>query len=125
MKFYTIEGDILNDGGAAADYGSARSIGPMKIGSTYAFFKAGLKTFAVAGAELDRVYRRVLLVPARMCCGRGDLAVENIVLEKDGKQIAEIRMPGERAGKAALEEMKKIAPGASFTCPPKNMEDPA
>ena len=118
MKFYTVSGENWPDGILDGEYKNARSIGALRIGSAHVFFKAKLKTYAVAGRDLERVYRRVMLVPARMCCGRGDLAVEYIVLEAGGRPVAQIQMPGERAGRAALEGIKEVAPEAEYRCPP-------
>ena len=117
MKFYDLSGGVCQDPQITPAYQNGRAIGPMRISPEYIFFRSGRKTYVIQSSDLDRIYRRVLLVPARMCCGRGDLAVENIVLEKDGKTIAQITMPGERAGKAALEELMKAAPHAQFGCP--------
>ena len=117
MKFYDLSGGVCSDPQIEPAYQNGRAIGPMRISSDHVFFRSGRKTYVIQASDLDRIYRRVLLVPARMCCGRGELAVENIVLEKDGKTLAQIRMPGERAGKAAFEELKKTAPHAQFGCP--------
>ena len=58
-----------------------------------------------------------MLVPARMCCGRGNLAVENMVFCEGERELVQIQLPGEKAAKAALAELKTKIPGAVFTAP--------
>ncbi len=117
MKFFTVAGEGISDVMLENEYMNSRSIGKLKIGDAHLFFRSGFKTYTLAGKDLERVYRRVMLVPARMCCGRGELAVEHIVLETGGSVAAQIQMPGERAAKAALEAIKAIAPDAQYRCP--------
>jgi len=61
-----------------------------------------------------------MLVPARLCCGRGELEVENLVICTDAGEAAQIQLPGAKAGKLLLEELKKRLPDAEFT--PGNSE---
>ena len=117
MKFFNVAGESISNRNLENEYSNSRSIGTLKIGSSHLFFRSGFKTYTLAGKDLERVYRRVMLVPARMCCGRGELAIEHIVLEAGGSVAAQIQMPGEKAGKAALEAIKAIAPDAQYRCP--------
>jgi len=63
------------------------------------------------------VFRRVLLIPAKMCCGKGDFEVENIVICTAEGEKAQIQLPGERAGKIMLEELTRLAPNAEVGKP--------
>jgi len=117
MKFYPVTDTNTDEAALAADYKTAHAIGAMRIGQSAVFFRSGLKTFYLPFSCVTRCFRRVMLVPARMCCGRGNLAVENVVLCEGDRELAQIQLPGEKAGKAALEELKTKIPGAVFTAP--------
>ena len=120
MKYYSISGEIVSGKAPEDDYKKAHAIGNLRIGDEALFFRARLKTYYVPYEAVKRCFRRVRLVPARMCCGRGDLAVESMVICDESGEIADIQMPGEKAGKLALEELKRKIPGAVFTAPLKN-----
>lgn len=110
MKFNplvsTAADDIL-----AAEYKSGRDIGGITLGDTCLFFKVRLKVNYIPYADITRVFRRVQLVQTKMCCGKGNLEIENIVIcGPDETEIAQIQLPGERAGVIVLEEIAKMDP---------------
>ena len=125
MKFYPVKNQAPPETPLREDYRNGREIGPARLGAELLYFRAGLKTWYLPYSELRRCYRRVTLVPAKLCCGEGELTFESLVIEDGGGQLAELRMPGSRAGKALLEELKRRAPGAEFSCPPKAAEETA
>ena len=99
MKFNplatTVAEEIL-----AGEYKSGREIGGMTLGNTCLFVKARLKVSYIPQ-----------LVQTKMCCGKGDLEIENIVIcGPDEAEIAQIQLPGSRAGVIALEEIAKLGP---------------
>ena len=111
----------IDDAVLRNEYRSGRAIGVIRLGESVLFFRAKLKTYYVPYSGITRVFRRVQLVPARMCCGRGDLSIENLVIcGRDEAEIAQIQLPGDRAGKALIEELKVRIPDIPFTCPPKS-----
>lgn len=111
----------IDDAVLRNEYRSGRAIGVIRLGESVLFFRAKLKTYYVPYSGITRVFRRVQLVPARMCCGRGDLSIENLVIcGRDETEIAQIQLPGDRAGKALIEELKVRIPDIPFTCPPKS-----
>ena len=116
MKFYQItapaEEAVLQE-----DYRNAHKIGVLSIGDAFLYFRIRLRTYFIPFTDIRRCFRRVMLVPARMCCGRGDLQVENLVICGDAGELAQIQLPGEKAGKAALAELREKIPGALFTKP--------
>lgn len=117
MKFCPVTDTRVNEAVLADEYAAAHAIGAMRIGQNVLFFRSGLKTCYIPFSCVTRCFRRVLLVPARMCCGRGNLPVENLVVCSEDRELAQIGLPGEKAGKAALEELKTKIPGALFTAP--------
>ena len=111
----------IDDAVLRNEYRSGRAIGVIRLGESVLFFRAKLKTYYVPYSGITRVFRRVQLVPARMCCGRGDLSIENLVIcGRDEAETAQIQLPGDRAGKAIIEELKVRIPDIPFTCPPKS-----
>jgi len=120
MKFYqvtSIEPDVAV---LTADHQSGREIGSIRLGKTYLFFKEKRKVYYIPYADIRRVFRRVVLVQARMCCGKGNLEVENLVVCGDSGELAQIQVPGARAGKILLEELSKLAPHAQIGKPKEN-----
>ena len=116
----------VDDTAALTDeYKEARQIGVIRIGQTCLFFRVRMKTYYIPYSEVTRCFRRVMLVPARMCCGRGDLSIENLVIcggaDENGqeKELAQIELPGDKAAKILMEELKQKMPGIPFVCPPK------
>ncbi len=109
MKYYpmtvTAENVVLE-----GDYAGARAIGNVKLGAAYFFFKEKRKVYYIPYSDITQCFRRVHLVQTKMCCGKGNLGVENIVICKDGAELAQIQLPGERAGKILLEEIAQRAP---------------
>ena len=70
MKFYSLY-EYTDAPDLTEEYSSARRIGSLGIGTEHLFFRLRLKTYFIPYTDIKRCYRRVLLVPARMCCGRG------------------------------------------------------
>ena len=109
MKFYPIT-TAAPDAALKSDYDAGRAIGNVQLGNTYLFFKEKRKMYYIPYGEVTRVFRRVMLVQTKMCCGKGNLEVENLVVCNDGGEIAQIQLPGSRAGVILLEEVAKRAP---------------
>jgi hypothetical protein len=59
-------------------------------------------------------------VPAKLCCGKGDLEVENLVICGDKGELAQIQLPGTRAAKVLMEELENLIPEAEFGRPSSN-----
>ena len=93
-----------------SDYAAGRAIGNVQLGNEFFFFKEKRKTYYIPYADMTRVFRRVLLIPATMCCGKGDFEVENLVICTAEGEKAQVQLPGERAGKILLEELARLAP---------------
>ena len=57
-----------------------------------------------------------MLVPAKLCCGKGELAVENLIICDEARELASVSLPGTRAAKALMEELQQRIPDAEFRC---------
>ena len=119
MKFYP-----LIDAGAEEDtealsseYKAAREIGKVRVGELRLYFRSGFKTYYIPYRDVRRCFRRVELIPAKMCCGKGDFELENIVICGESGELAQVQLPGERAGKALMEELSRRIPEAEFGKP--------
>ena len=116
MKFYPLTNELAAEV-VAAGYKEGREIGKVRLGSKCLYFRDKLKVYYIPYEDMTRVFRRVLLIPAKMCCGKGDFEVENIVICTAEGEKAQIQLPGERAGKILLEELTRLAPHAEVGKP--------
>ena len=102
------------------EYRSAREIGAVRIGTDHLFFKAGLKHYYIPYGEIKRCFRRVNSVPAKMCCGRGDLQIESLVISDDEGELAQVTLPGSKAARQLIDELKKKMPDTDFSAPKRD-----
>jgi len=116
MKFYPLTSELPAEV-LAAGYKEGREIGKARLGGKCLYVRDKLKVYYIPYEDITRVFRRVLLIPAKMCCGKGDFEVENIVVCHDEKELVQIQLPGERAGKIMLEELHRLAPHAEIGKP--------
>lgn len=116
MKFYSLEHtQTIEKQDMAQDYKQSREIGIVRLGKECLYFRRLRKVYYIPYTDIRRCFRRVMLVPAKLCCGRGDLEVENLVICTDQGEAAQIQLPGSKAGKILLEELKKRLPDVAFT----------
>ena len=59
-------------------------------------------------------------VNLKMCCGKGEMQVENLVIGDSEKELAVIQLPGTRAAQELMKEMKERVPDCSFTAPKRD-----
>ncbi len=118
MRFYSLTGDQVEQDQLDSEYKTAREIGKVKMGELRLFFRAGIKTYYIPYHSIHRLFRRVLAVPAKMCCGRGEFEIENLVIcgEQD-QELAQIQLPGKKAAQILMEELKQRVPEAEFGRP--------
>ena len=105
------------------EYKAARTIGSIRIGENNLFFKLRLKVYFVPYDLIRRCYRRVLLVPATVCCGKGELHVENLVLCTQEGEIAQIPLPGTREAKEVMRELQMRIHDCIFAAPLKKEKE--
>ena len=114
MKFYPLTKEVA-EAVLEEEYKDAREIGAAALGETCLFFKVKRKVNYIPYSEITRAVRRVQVVGMKMCCGKGGLEVENVVIcgrteeNQEEQELAMIRLPGARAGVIMLEELVKKA----------------
>lgn len=123
MKFYSLTNDVCDAAVLGPDYQSAREIGKIRLGADGLYVRSGLRTYYIPYTRIKRCFRRVMLVPAKLCCGKGEMPMENLVLCDGEKELASVAMPGTRAAKALMEELRARIPDAEFACPKKETQE--
>jgi hypothetical protein len=106
-----------------SEYRTAREIGKVRLGELHLFLRAGMKTYYIPYREVRRCFRRVQLISARMCCGRGNFEVENLVVcGENDEELMQVQLPGAKAAKILMEELQARIPEAEFGKPAANGE---
>ena len=120
MKFYPVKTLIEDSASLEEDYRSARAFGLLRAGSSGIFFRVRLKTYYIPYSDIRRAFRRVMSVPARMCCGRGNFEIEHLVVCDEEKELAVIQLPDTKAARILMELLREKMPDASFAAPKKD-----
>lgn len=123
MKFYALSENLVSDDVLEKEYKSARQIGAIRLGETCFIFKARMKNYYIPYADIKQCFRRVMGVNLKMCCGKGEMQVENLVIGDAEKELAVIQLPGTRAAQELIKELKERMPECSFVAPKR--EEPA
>ena len=118
MNFLPLEEGAAQPENIKSEYRSAREIGKVRLGAEHLFFRVGLKVHYIPIADIKRCFRRVMEVPVKMCCVGGDLEIQNIVIcGREDTELIQAQLPGEKAAKILVDEIKKKAPHALFVKP--------
>ena len=120
MKFYPLTASQSDEHLLDSEYKAARQLGKLRLGELHLYFKSGLKTYYIPYRDVRRCFRRVVSVPAKLCCGKGDFAIENLVICGEGDQeLAQIQLPGTKAARILMTELEEKMPDAAFGRPAK------
>ena len=111
MKFLPVTA-AADESALKDEYAGAREIAKLRIGEKNLYVRNFAKVHYLPYADVTRIFRRVQLVSSKMCCGTGDLEIENIVVCTADGEAAQIQMPTTKAAKIALNELRKRAPHA-------------
>ena len=127
MKFYQVTGETTEKSAVLPEYKEAREFGAVRVGKTMLFFRKGRKTYCMSYPEISRFFRRVMLVPAKMCCASGKLPVESLVLcrktaASEEAEVVQVTLPGSRAAKLLMELLKEKMPETPSAAPGKSEE---
>ena len=116
MKFESLTSPAADAAALQEEYKQAREIGKLRLGQQHLYIRSGLKSYYLPYADLRRYFRRVMRVPAKMCCGKGDFEIENLVLCGDTGELAQIQLPGAKAARIVMENLAELAPNAASGC---------
>ena len=118
MRFYPLTDTQVEDSQLSAEYKTAREIGKIRLGELRLYFKSGLKTYYIPYHDVRRLFRRVMAVPAKLCCGKGDFEIENLVICGEGdRELAQIQLPGAKAARLLMQELEQRVPEAEIGRP--------
>lgn len=121
MKFNPLTTSQAEESQLASEYKAAREIGKIRLGELRLYFKKGLSVYYIPYHDICRMFRRVVAVPAKLCCGKGDFEIENLVICGEGDvELAQIQLPGAKAARILMEELKRLVPEAEFGKVPQN-----
>lgn len=124
MKFHPLNCAEAEKSVLDADHAGARQIGNAHLGKLFFYFRVRTRLYYLPYSQITRCFRRVELVQARMCCGKGNLEVENIVIcGENDEELAQIQLPGAKAGRILLEEMARLAPHCAIGKKTASKED--
>ena len=123
MKLYSLTTASDDLHALEVEYKNAKEIGIIRLGESCLFFRKRLKIYYISYKEITRCFRRVMTVPAKLCCGRGDFAIENLVIYVGDTEVAQIQLPGTKAAKILMEELKALVPDAEFSRPDNNTKE--
>ena len=114
MKFYSVVENTSEEKDSESlekEYKEAREFGVVRAGAGHLFFRAKLKHYYIPYTQIYRCFRRIMAVPAKMCCGRGEFEMENLVICGNGDvELAQIQLPGTKAAKEVIRELGVRAP---------------
>lgn len=123
MKFCPLCSPCPEPSALPAEYRAGRKSDVLRLGETHLFFRKQTRIYYVSYREIDRFFRRVLMVPVRVSCCGGEMAVENLVVCSGGRELAVITLRDPRMALSVMEEMKRRAPHAQSGKPPADGGD--
>lgn len=118
MRFCPLKTAEADDAALAAEYRSARKLDVLRLGEGHVFFRKKMTVYYLSYGELDRFFRRVLMVPMHVSCCAGEMAVEHIVLCSGGEELAVLLLADPRMAVPVMEALKERAPQAECVKPP-------
>lgn len=119
MKFIPLDVETEDLNLLKNDFKSAHQIGIVSLGQNFLFIRKTFSVLYIPYSDLKQAYRRVYLVPAKMCCASGNLEVENLVIHNAEKEVAVASLPGKKAAELLIKELKEKSPATDFNCPPR------
>lgn len=110
MRIVPVSGKALPPE-AEKEYAGAPVFDRLRVGCTGVFYPSGLRTRYLPYDAFERAYVMVHETKARMCCATTDYEYYRIVFMHEDKCVADCMSEDKEAMKAALEQLRKSAPG--------------
>lgn len=112
MKYVPLKTEAPDLKSLAGEYRESREIGVVRLGGGHLFFRRFRKVYYIAYDEIARCFRRVVAVTTKLCCGKGELQIEYLVICDEQRELAVVQLPGTRAAETLMEEMISRTPNA-------------
>lgn len=122
MKFYSLLDKKAYEEDLSELFSKGHRVGAVTVSENGIFVKKGLKTYYIAYNNAERIFRRVRMVDANVCCGKGQMNFDYLVVMADNKEVLEVQLPGSKAAKLIFDEMKGLSPETDFEAPKKAAE---
>ena len=113
MKFESLTSPAADVSALQEEYKQAREIGKLRLGQRHLYVRSGLKSYYLPYSDISRYFRRVMQVPAKMCCGKGNFEIENLVICGEKGELAQIQLPGQKAARIVMDCLAEFAPNAA------------
>ncbi|MBO6113166.1 MAG: hypothetical protein J6P45_08985 [Lachnospiraceae bacterium] len=123
MRFHEVTSALPDKETIEKEYRNSREIGAVRIGEDHLFFRLGLKHYGIPYTDIKKCFRRVNVVPMKMCCANGEMELESLIIANEEKELAQVPLPGTRAARELMKELKKRMPDTDFSAPAKPKED--
>ncbi len=114
---YESELNNAKDNSLTVRYEAGHTIGAVTVSEGYLFIKKGLRRYYIAYEAAQKIFRRVRRLHANICCGDGDIEVDYLVVMADDRELIEVTLPGRKAAKQLMEEIREAAPSLDTTAP--------
>lgn len=105
VNLYNLNSVKIEDNDLKEDFLAAKKFGPISVGREAVYYKELLKRKAVRLSDIDHIFTRVREIKTHTCCGKLDLFTYGLVLNKDGRELAEFKSENEEDVKEATEEI--------------------
>ncbi len=116
MGYFSLTKSDFNSELIKAEYKSSLKQGFFCFGSSHFFCVKGFKKYFIEYAEIERAFRRVMLISNG---NRKDYRMEALVIMSSGKEVANFGIKTTEEAVKILDKLKDRAPSALFVCPEK------
>lgn len=121
MKFKAWTDAVLDEETLKKDFDRARGIGAVSIGEKALYFRKLTNRWYVPYEAVERCFRRVNEVSAKMGCCMGSYDRESLIVNAAGREPVDISLPDTRAARAVMTELGKYLPDSKLGCLPKEV----
>ena len=120
MKYTPLYASELNnetDKSLTVRYKAGHTIGSVTVSEGYLFIKKWLRRYYISYEAAQKIFRRVRRLHANICCGDGDIEVDYLVVMADDNELIEVTLPGRKAAKQLMDEIRQAAPSLDTAAP--------
>ena len=126
MAFYSLVSGKVNKSShhdLSGELREGHTIGPVTVSKNNLFIKKGLRRYYIVYEAAQKIFRRIRRLHANICCGDGDIEVDYLVVMAGDNELIEVTLPGRKAAKQLMDEIKQAAPLLDTTAPVRAESD--